>query len=98
MISTHNKDYSRVITRSSVHNVRIQRLWRDFHQCVVLPFYDTFRSLQGDGTLYPVNEVDLYCLHYVFLPRILKILSQFGTFIHCLVKVAESHTNYSLMN
>lgn len=77
MIAAHNRDYSCVITGSSVHNERIERLWRDVHRCVVAPFSDTFRLLERDGTLDPTNEVDLYCLHYIFLPRILKNLSEF---------------------
>ncbi len=31
MIAAHNNDYSCVITGSSVHNERVERLWRDFH-------------------------------------------------------------------
>ena len=40
-------------------------------------FYDTFQHLQEDGKLNPLNEVDMYCLHYVFLPRINKALESF---------------------
>ena len=34
MIANHENDYSCVITGSSVHNERIERLWRDVHRCV----------------------------------------------------------------
>ena len=39
-----------------------------FIVCVL--FTDTFRALEADGHLDCLNEVDLYCLHFVFLPRI----------------------------
>ena len=40
-------------------------------------FYDTFQQLQDDSHLNPLNEVDMYCLHYVFLPRIRSALKSF---------------------
>ena len=78
MIATHDLDYSCVITGSSVHNERIERLWRDVHRCVAHTFSKVFRSLEGNDILDPLNEVDLYCLHYVFLPRINKCLNEFS--------------------
>lgn len=59
MILTHNGDYSSVITGSSVHNER-ERLWRDVHRCVLSTFSDIFRSLEREGVLDAINEVDLY--------------------------------------
>ena len=77
MISTHEGDETCVITGSSVHNERVERLWRDVHRCIVAVFSDIFQSLERGGTLDPTNEVDLYCLHHVFLPRINKSLAEF---------------------
>ena len=37
----------------------------------------TFYSLERQGLLDPSNCTDLFCLHYVFLPRLNKSLSQF---------------------
>lgn len=34
MIPSHSYDYSSVITGSSVHNERMERLWRDVNRCV----------------------------------------------------------------
>ena len=77
MIATHNNDYSHVITGSSVHNERIERMWRDVHRCVASIFSETLRDLEGAGLLDPLNEVDLYCAHYICLPRINQALVEF---------------------
>lgn len=77
MISSHNGDTSRVITGRSTHNERIERLWRDVHRCVTTRFSDIFRSLESEGNLDALNEVDLFRLHYVYLPQLCKALSEF---------------------
>lgn len=40
-------------------------------------FADTFRRLESDGMLNPLNEVDIFCLHFTYLPRINKVLKEF---------------------
>ena len=54
----------------SVHNQRIERLWRDvFSQCTVL-FYRLFSHMEASGLLNVTDDVHLFCLHHVFIPRI----------------------------
>lgn len=77
MIAAHNHDYSCVLTGSSVHNQRVERLWRDVHTSVVSTFTAFFKQLESDGLLDPLNEVDLYCLHFVFLPCVEKCVTEF---------------------
>ena len=76
MIEEHSC-WSAVITGSSVHNERIERLWRDVFRCVGSVFYEVFQSLAEEGRLDPLNEVDVYCLHFVYIPRINHALKQF---------------------
>ena len=76
MIEQHGT-VSSVITGSSTHNERIERLWRDVYRCVASIFYDIFSSLENEGKLNAGNEIDLYCLHFVFLPRINSALHSF---------------------
>jgi hypothetical protein len=66
-----------VVTGSSTHNERVERLWRDVHSSVVFSYAETFRSIESEGYLDPLNEVDLFCLHFIFLPRINKSLEEF---------------------
>ena len=65
------------ITGRSVHNQRIERLWRDvFSGCISL-FYHLFYSLEDAGILDPSNDADLFALHYVYLPRLQHQLNTF---------------------
>lgn len=76
MIENHSSE-SAVITGSSTHNERIERLWRDVYRSVGVLFADTFRKLEDEGKLDSLNEIDLYCLHFVFKPRINFTLASF---------------------
>ena len=66
MLSSFN-DPSSIITGSSVHNERIERMWRDITRCVSTTYIAVFTALEAEGLLDPINEVDLFCLHYVNL-------------------------------
>ena len=76
MLSAH-QDSSCVLTGSLVHNERIERLWQDVTRCVSNTFIDMFYELETEGVLDPSNEVDIFCLQVVFLPRINKCLAEF---------------------
>ena len=65
------------IVGSLTHNERIECLCRDVHRCVLRPFADHFRCLENTGMLDPLNEIDLYCLHMCYLPRIEACIRSF---------------------
>ena len=86
MMEQHGNDASHVIVGSSTHNERIERLWRDVHCCVLKPFADKFQQLEQSGLLDTLNEIDMFCLHVCFLPRI----------NHCLTSFQEAWNNHHL--
>ena len=77
LMSEEHQSTSAVITGSSTHNERIERLWNDVRRSVSEEFRCLFYQLEQEGSLEPLNETDIFCLHYVFVPRINKVLSEF---------------------
>ena len=63
--------------RHLVHNQRVERLWRDVYIASTSLFYQLFYMLEEVGLLDPENEIHLYALHYVYLPRINQSLQLF---------------------
>ena len=64
-----------MICGRSVHNQRIERLWRDVFGGVIKLYYDIFYQLENLELLDPSSELDLLSLHYVFVPKINKHLN-----------------------
>ena len=65
------------ITGRSVHNVRIERLWRDLYNGCICYFHDLFGLLEQADCLDPNNPIDIFALHYTYLPWIQHQLDTF---------------------
>ena len=67
-------------TGLSVHNQRIERLWRDAVNYIVQHYRDLFEFLENIGILDPLNECELFVLHLIYLPLLEKDLEDFMSF------------------
>jgi hypothetical protein len=66
-----------IITGKSIHNQRIERLWRDVFKEVASTFYAEFYSLEDADVLHPDDPLHRCALHITYLPCINKRLAQF---------------------
>ena len=85
------------ITGRSVHNQRIERLWRDLFTGYISLYYEVFCSLEEDGLLDPLCNTDLFSLHYVYIPRINSHLDEFRqSYAHHRLRTERNQTPYQL--
>lgn len=77
MIRHRGQGRGSMLTGSSTHNQRIERLWLDMSRSVTILYYRLFYHLEQQGLLDVLNDVQLFALHYIFIPRINQALKLF---------------------
>lgn len=66
-----------IITGKSVHNQRIERMWRDVFKDVASVFYAEFYHMEDMGILTPDDPMHLCALNITYLPSINRKLAAF---------------------
>lgn len=61
-----------------MHNQRIERLWRTLFLWTISHYYEVFCWLERSNNLNVENDLDMWCLHQVFLPAINHALDHFA--------------------
>lgn len=77
MIRHRGERRGSMLTGCSTHNQRIERLWVDMYRSVTLLYYRLFYYMEHHGLLNVLNEVHLFALHYIYIPRINRSLKIF---------------------
>jgi hypothetical protein len=73
----------------SVHNTRIERLWRDYNQGVSGKWKNFFADLERNHNLNPDNEAHIWLLHWLFIDAINEDLMEWvNTWNHHRISLA----------
>ena len=77
MIEHRGEGRGSIITGSSVHNSRVERAHRDVYSGVLAFYARIFEAMEDEGILDISDDVHLFSLHHVYVPRINRSLNEF---------------------
>ena len=76
MIQHRGPGRGSIITGSSVHNSRVERTHRDVYSGVLAFYSRVFQQLEDEGNLNVLNDVHIFSLHHIYIPRIQNSLEE----------------------
>ena len=65
-----------VVVGNAVNDQRIERHNRAVNENVIKGYKKLFYEMEAKGIFYPYNPTDIFCLLYIFLPRINRTLKE----------------------
>ncbi|XP_019622600.1 PREDICTED: uncharacterized protein LOC109468721 isoform X2 [Branchiostoma belcheri] len=77
MVELRGHGHNAHLTGPSVRNVPIERFWGTMGDHCTRHFRKLFQRFEREGTLDPSSDIDIFALHFVYLPIINNALQQF---------------------